>query len=106
MSDEIAQDDDGKFEIGDIGVPDDFDDDDDDDEAQVGKDAPHAPPVTGITAGPGTAATSSAQPRDQGRSMPRESLEGETIFAVGEDGDKFSDDGSDEEDAKLVHSSK
>jgi hypothetical protein len=25
--------------------------------------------------------------------MPRESLDGETIFAVGEDGDKWSDEG-------------
>lgn len=104
MSDEIAQDDDGNFEIGEIGVPDGFDDDDDD-EARVGKKPPHAPPVTGITVGASTAASTTAsgtQQRDQGRSIPRESLDGETIFAVGEDGDRFSDDGSDEEDAKLV----
>ncbi|OAQ67361.1 integral membrane protein [Purpureocillium lilacinum] len=105
MSDEIAQDDDGNFEIGDIGVPDGFDDDDE--EAQIGKDQAHPPPVTGITApttaGPAQAAQSGPQ-RDQGRSIPRDSIDGETIFAVGEDGDRFSDDGSDEEDAKLVKS--
>lgn len=99
MSDEIAQDDDGNFEIGDIGVP----DDSDDEEAQVGKNqnrggqsngaassAP-APQVTGII----------SEPSGQHRPLPRDSGEGETLFAVGEDGDKFSDDGSDE-DAKLV----
>lgn len=31
---------------------------------------------------------------------PRESLDGETIFAVGEDGDKFSDDEGHEEERK------
>lgn len=94
MSDEIAQDDEGNFEIGDIGVP-----GDSDDEAQAGKSRTHEPPVTGVT-GSGPAA-SPQQRRAQGRSMPRESLEGETIFAVGEDADKLSDDGSGE-DAKLV----
>lgn len=97
MSDEIAQDDDGNFEIGDIGVP--GDSDDEDEEAQVGKNQAHEPPVTGITsAGPAPG----ARQQTQGRSIPRDSLEGETIFAVGEDGDRFTDDGSDEEDAKLV----
>jgi hypothetical protein len=97
MSDEIAQDDDGNFEIGDIGVPDDWDDDE---EAHLGKDQPHPPPVTGITS------SASAQPnshqQNSARSIPRDSIDGETIFAVGEDGDRFSDDGSDEENAKLV----
>ncbi|TWU74775.1 hypothetical protein ED733_006037 [Metarhizium rileyi] len=98
MSDEIAQDDDGNFEIGDIGVPDDWDDDE---EAQTGKNQPHPPPVTGIT--------SSASTQPNGRhqnstrsNIPRESVDGETIFAVGEDRDRFSDDGSEEEDVKLV----
>ncbi|KHO00855.1 integral membrane protein (Ptm1) [Metarhizium album ARSEF 1941] len=97
MSDEIAQDDDGNFEIGDIGVPDDWDDDE---EVQTGKDQPHPPPVTGITG----SALSQPNGRQQtsSRSIPRESIDGETIFAVGEDGDRFSDDGSDEENAKLV----
>ncbi|KJZ76052.1 hypothetical protein HIM_04508 [Hirsutella minnesotensis 3608] len=98
MSDEIAQDDDGNFALGDIGVP---GDSDDDEEAQAGKTPAHHPPVTGITsAGPATRNQNRAQARD----IPRESIEGETIFAVGEDGDKFSDEESDEEDIKLVHS--
>ncbi|CAM1502824.1 Fc.00g076000.m01.CDS01 [Cosmosporella sp. VM-42] len=94
MSDEIAQDDDGNFEIGDIGVP---DDSDDDEEAQIGKRSPPQP-SNGITLG-GTS-QSGAQQQRLTRNFPRESLDGETIFAIGEDGDKFSD--SDEEDAKLV----
>ena len=99
MSDEIAQDDDGNFEIGDIGMP---GDSDDDEEAQIGKNKVHEPPVTGITnAGP---APGARQQSPQVRSVPRDSLEGETIFAVGDDGDRFTDDGSgsDEEEAKLV----
>ncbi|ODA80488.1 hypothetical protein RJ55_03446 [Drechmeria coniospora] len=94
MSDEIAQNDDGTFEIGDIGVPDDFDDEDE--EAHPGKHQANNPPITG--GGPAPA----AQPRSQGHTIRQDSLEGETIFAVGDDGDKFSDDGSDEEDKKLV----
>ncbi|GAB0137418.1 hypothetical protein EsDP_00005683 [Epichloe bromicola] len=98
MSDEIAQDDDGNFEIGDIGVPDGWDDDDE--ESHVGKTQNHAPPVTGIT---GSASTQdNGSRRAPARNIPRESIDGETIFAVGEDGDKFSDDGSDEENVKLV----
>ena len=100
MSDEIAQDDDGNFEIGDIGVPGDSEDEEDE-EAHVGKQEAHPPPVTGIT-GSHTAQASSAREQPSVRSIPRESIDGETIFAVGEDGDKFSDDGTDEEDAKLV----
>lgn len=33
-------------------------------------------------------------------SAPRESLDGETIFAVGEDGDKWSDDEEDAQEGK------
>lgn len=99
MSDEIAQDDDGNFEIGDIGVP--GDSDDEDEEAQIGKSQAHPPPVTGITGSASASAPSPAPPAV--RSIPRDSIEGETIFAVGEDGDRFSDDDSDEENAKLVH---
>lgn len=98
MSDEIAQDDDGNFEIGDIGVPDDWDDDE---EAEAGKNQPHPPPVTGITSSAPT--QSDRHQQNSTRSIPRESIDGETIFAVGEDGDRFSDDGSDEENAKLVN---
>lgn len=109
MSDEIAQDDDGNFEIADIGNP----DDSDDEEAQVGtkptsSSVPALAPrgngqASGTTAG-APVPMPAAQPS---RSVPRDSLDGETIFAVGEDGDKFSDDedGSDEDD-KLVRSRK
>ncbi|TDZ18635.1 Membrane protein PTM1 [Colletotrichum sidae] len=97
MSDEIAQDDDGTFTMGDIGAP---DDSDDDEEAQIGKGNPTSQPTT--NAGLSTVPTSSTSQQQQSqRHVPRESLDGETIFAVGEDGDRFSDD-SDEEDAKLV----
>jgi hypothetical protein len=99
MSDEVAQDDDGNFEIGDIGMP----DDSDDEEAQIGN-KPRAAeqPANGI----GFAQAGSSQQSGGHRSLPRDSFEGETIFAVGEDGDKFSDDGSDDEDAKLVRGKK
>ena len=100
MSDEIAQDDDGTFEIGDIGVP--GDSDDEDEEAQLGKTNASRPPANNISGG----VASQNQPQQQGpgvRHVPRDSLEGETIFAVGEDGDRLSDDGSDE-DARLVQS--
>lgn len=98
MSDEIAQDDDGTFEIGDIGVP--GDSDDEDEEAQVGKKDYHQPAVNGVTTG-GPSQAGYQQPSTS-RNFTRDSTDGETLFAVGEDGDKFSDDGSDE-DAKLVH---
>jgi hypothetical protein len=97
MSDEIAQDDDGNFEIGDIGVP---DDSDDDEEAQIGKNS-HQQQTNGITLGGAPSQASTQQHQASTRNMPRESLDGETIFAVG---DRFSDDddSSDEENAKLV----
>lgn len=105
MSDEIAQDDDGNFEIGnlDIGAPDDSDEDE--------ESRPGAKPANGATAGQTPAPRYEAAPQSSGvqprqapqthQALSRESLDGETIFAVGEDGDKFSDDGSDEE-AGLV----
>ena len=106
MSDEIGQDDDGNFEIAnlDIGAP---DDSDEDEESRPG--AKPANGATAQTAAPpsyATAAQSSqpTQPRQAAQSKPslsRDSIDGDTIFAVGEDGDKFSDDGSDEE-AGLV----
>lgn len=103
MSDEIAQDDDGNFEIAnlDIGAPDDSDEDE--------ESRPGAKPANGATAGQTVPpARYEAAPQSSGvqarqataqsqQSFPRESLDGETIFAIGEDGDKFSDDGSDEE---------
>lgn len=96
MSDEIAQDDDGNFDLGDIGVP----DDSDDEEAQIGKPTTAGQQTTGVT-NVGTSQPST-QPQKNTRNLSRDSLDGETIFAVGEDGERFSDDGSDEEDAKLV----
>lgn len=113
MSDEIAQDDDGNFEIGDIGMP----DDSDDEEAQIGNNKPAANygQESGLTgaglAQPGSSrpAPSGAQSQATARGGPRESLDGETIFAVGEDGDKASDSeaeseaDSNDEDAKLVN---
>lgn len=82
MSDEIAQDDDGNFDLGDIGVP--GMDSDDDEEAQIqGK---HTPPQehVGQTSGVGQAS----------RGVRRDSVEGETIFAVDSDDDS--------EDERLV----
>lgn len=107
MSDEIAQDDDGNFEIGNIGMP--GDSEDEDEEADIGKqNASNSTHQQGVTSASGaTVSQPSGQQQGQSstappqRSMPRDSMEGETIFAVGEDGDRFSDDGSDE-DAKLV----
>ncbi|CAI4217979.1 unnamed protein product [Parascedosporium putredinis] len=85
MSDEIAQDDDGTFDLRDIGVP----DDSDDEEENIGK------PINGQS--------TSAHQNTAGTTL----LDGETIFAVGDDGDRFSDDDdSDEENAKLVKAPK
>ncbi len=104
MSDEIAQDENGEFEFADIGAP----DDSDDEEAQIGT-------QTRSTATQPTGATSTTPQRQasqQTRAPPkqesaRSSFDGETIFAVGEDGDKFSDDSDDEEEeTKLVSSRK
>ncbi|KAM0274287.1 hypothetical protein ACHAQH_007994 [Verticillium albo-atrum] len=110
MSDEIAQDDDGTFTMADIGAP----DDSDDEEAQLGKDT-HSPqtlqeqlytqPRSASHSGQAGASVGGSAPAPAPRNLTRESLDGETIFAVGEDGDRFSDD-SDEENAKLVHSGK
>ncbi|KAL2075581.1 hypothetical protein VTL71DRAFT_524 [Oculimacula yallundae] len=93
MSDELAQDDEG-FEIADFGVDDDDEDDPENagahrgDRTQPGQEGPRYDPA------PATNAP---------KAIPRESLDGETIFAVGEDGDRWSDDGSDEEErGKLV----
>lgn len=107
MSDELAQDDDGTFEIAnmDIGAP---DDESDDEEANIGKnpaaqpaaprggEAPSGPPPPASGSRPATTAP-----------PPRHSLDGETIFAVGEeDGDKFSDDEGSGEETGLVRGRK
>lgn len=99
MSDEIAQDEDGGFEFADVGNP----DDSDDEEASIG-----GKPSTMPLRQPSSASTydpPSGPPPSHSRkpASPRDSFEdGETIFAVGEDGDKFSDDEDDEERTKLV----
>ena len=104
MSDEIAQDDDGNFEIGDIGVP---DDSDDDEEAQIGKPS-HQPQSNGVTLGATSQVGAQQQSQPPARSIPRESLDGETIFAVGDrfsdddDSDDDDDESSEEEHDKLV----
>ena len=108
MSDEIAQDDDGTFDLGDIGAP---DDSDDDEEAQIGMKSNNSnatpPSSDSRSSAPVPAPSISRQSQQPTRSIPRDSLDGDTIFAVGEDGDKFSDDeDSDNEDAKLVRTRK
>lgn len=99
MSDEIAQDENGEFEFADIGAP----DDSDDEEANVGA-KPRGTSTGGAqsasngTSAPATASSSRGPLRTVPES-PRDSFEdGETIFAVGEDGDKFSDDDDDDDD--------
>ncbi len=92
MSDELAQDDEG-FEIADFGVEDDSDEDPESaaahrgDRTQPGQEGPRYDPPPGA---------------NTAKEIPRESLDGETMFAVGEE-DRWSDDGSDEERGKLVH---
>jgi hypothetical protein len=119
MSDEIAQEDDGTFEIAnlDIGNP----DESDDEEARVESAkqpqnggtaaAPAAAAAAGVQSASGSSRQQQQQQRSQpvaaARKSPRESLDGETIFAVGEDGDKFSDDDeSGEEESGLVRGRK
>lgn len=105
MSDELAQDDEGGFEIGDIGLPDDSEDEDGDIEAAKGKD--RNPAISTTTASPSIAASSSSRGlTGLGiSSMPtprRPSQDGETLFAVGEEGDRLSsssDDDSDDEES-------
>lgn len=92
MSDELAQDDEG-FEIADFGAEDDEEDD---------------PESSGARRSDRTQPSQAAQQYDPPptatarKELPRESFDGETIFAVGEDGDRWSEDGSDEERGGLV----
>lgn len=87
MSDELAQDDEG-FEIADFGEGDDEDDDENaaahrGDRTEPGQEGPRYDP-----------APSSSAPKN----IPRDSLDGETIFAVGdEDGERWSEEESDDE---------
>ncbi|KAI0199701.1 lung seven transmembrane receptor-domain-containing protein [Astrocystis sublimbata] len=92
MSDEIAQDEDGGFEFADVGNP---DDSDEDEESIIGT-KPRSTPLASANAASQQGATTSRAPAKA--ASPRDSFDGETIFAVGGDGDKFSsDDDSDEE---------
>jgi len=92
MSDELAQDDEG-FEIADFGADEDEDEDAENggahrgDRTQPGQEGPRYDPPPGV---------------NTAREIPRESLDGEAIFAVGGDGDRWSDDGSDEEEGKKL----
>ncbi|KAI0127426.1 lung seven transmembrane receptor-domain-containing protein [Xylariales sp. AK1849] len=108
MSDEIAQDEDGGFEFADVGNP---DDSDEDEEANVGVKPANTQNSSGVARPESLYAPPSGPPPSQERGgaqgkavSPRDSFEdGETIFAVGEDGDKFSDDEDDDEErSKLV----
>lgn len=90
MSDELAQDDEG-FEIADYGV----EEDEEDDEERAGGHG-GAPNLEGVRYDPAPTHHPAA------RNIPRESLDGETVFAVGDDhddGDRWSED-DDDEDAK------
>jgi hypothetical protein len=97
MSDEIAQDEDGGFEFADVGAP---DDSDDDEEAQVGTKPTNSHSAPTHSAPAASQGTQSRAPTKL--ESPRDSFDGETIFAVGEDGDKFSDDEDGEEGSNLV----
>jgi hypothetical protein len=91
MSDELAQDDEG-FEIADFGIED--EDDEDDEDGAVHRGNRTHPGQEGSRYDPPPGANTA-------KDIPRESLDGETVYAVGEDGDRWSVDGSDEE-GKLV----
>jgi hypothetical protein len=93
---QLAQDDEG-FEIADFGAEESGDDEEEGrgvDRTQPGQEGPRYDP-------PRRPTTKSNVTRD----IPRESLDGETMFAVGEDGDRWSedeDDHGDSEGKKLV----
>nr|POF18635.1 membrane protein ptm1 [Quercus suber] len=102
MSDEIAQEDDG-FEIASLGR-DSFDEDLEGIPASKAPPAYDAPRTNG---GPTTNATRDASPLPapvptKPATLPRESLEGETIFAVGEDRFDDSDEDGDEDERKRM----
>jgi len=102
MSDEIAQDEDGGFEFADVGAP---DDSDDDEEAHIGTKPPktQSPAANGGSYAASQSTQNRAPPKPE---SPRDSFDGETIFAVGEDGDKFSDDEDGGEGSNLVSKKK
>ncbi|CAD6506193.1 BgTH12-07120 [Blumeria graminis f. sp. triticale] len=94
MSDELAQDDEG-FEIADFGADDDGDDFDD---SSIHKGSQHQTRQEGPRYDPAP----SSRTRKPVKDIVRESMEGETIFAVGDDVDRWSDEESLEEQVKLV----
>lgn len=98
MSDELAQDDEG-FEIADFGAED--DDEDDPENAAARKGDRTQPGQEGPRYDPAPSAAAPSKPASKA-APPRESLDGETIFAVGEDNDRWSDDESEEERGGLV----
>ncbi|KAF2225888.1 lung seven transmembrane receptor-domain-containing protein [Elsinoe ampelina] len=105
MSDEIAQDDEG-FEIA--SVRDSLDFENDDLEGGNGKpsgappayDAPR--PQGGGSANRGVSPLPAPTPQKPVQSLPRESLDGDTIFAVGDELDKSDDEDSDDEGNRLT----
>lgn len=118
MSDELAQDDDGTFEIADLGQPDGLsdsdNDDDDDEEARVGM---HARQENGVIVPAASSMPAASIPRVQTPAKPVQSQSkrmSEEMFAVGDDdaSDLDSDlhdvseleenEDEDDEDAKLV----
>jgi hypothetical protein len=88
MSDELAQDDEG-FEIADFGA----EDEDEDLENAAGHRSDRAQEGPRYDPPPGA---------NTARDIPRESIDEETIFAVGEEGDRWSEDGSADEDSKKL----
>ncbi|KAK5012723.1 Membrane protein ptm1 [Cryomyces antarcticus] len=90
MSDELAQDDDG-FEITSIRDSVDLDE-------ELGDQTPtnSRPPAYDPVRTPRQPSPLPAPIPQKPTSLPRESLDGDTIFAVGEDADKWSDDDVDE----------
>lgn len=93
MSDELAQDDEG-FEIADFGVDDEDDEDLESSGAHRGE--RNASGQEGARYDPAPSKTTAA------KDIHRDSSDGEAVFAVGEDGDRWSEDGSDEERGNLV----
>lgn len=97
MSDEIAQDDDG-FEIASMGRESfDFD------EEELAGD-PNRPPAYDAPRAHRDASPLPAPVPTKPTPLPRESLDGDTIFAVGEDADKWSDSEEGEEEGKQLTS--
>lgn len=108
---QLAQDDEG-FEIADFGADMDSGDEEEGgvgqhrgDRTQPGQEGPRYDPPTaardGANKAQGAANLGTSEERPTARDLSRESLDGETIFAVGEDGDKWSDDEEeDDEDGR------